>query len=73
MISLLDLEATTLEFSQLSILALDVRKTGRLCLDSIKLAPGILSMMNIYYDCPLEDRQDQYQRACISDSSALLS
>jgi len=37
-----------------------------------KQAPGILSIVNIYYDFYLEDRQEQFQRACISESITLL-
>lgn len=76
MISLLDLEATKLEFFQLPISTLAVRKTEKTVsgLRRIgKQAPGILSVVNIYYDHHLEDRQDQYQRACISVSSTLLN
>ena len=56
MIPLLDLEAATLEFSQLSVTALAVRKTERLCLGCVKLniKPLASQMWNIYYGYHLD-------------------
>lgn len=57
---LLDLEAATLEFSQLSVTELAVRKTERLVSGLCKIeyqAPGIWDMVNIYYGYHLEHRQ----------------